>query len=137
MDEIIEGPPLPSLRAMSRYAVTITALTEKARAPDVKLDLDRWFELPEYEAALQQAYSLKFVHGELSSEGFNFDLIDARPAEHLWQLTPEELRRYIHALWRCERHAHPYGSLVLEAVISGALTIAVERLAACGKLASS
>ena len=124
-------PLLPDSKALNCYAETIRQLEVAFRAAGNPIAMDVWFSLPEYDAALNEAYALGLVHGDLSADGFDIPGIHSRPAEHLGQMSTAEVRRYVHALWRCERHAHPHGSLVLDAVQSGALGIAARRLAAC------
>ena len=124
-------PPLPDSKALNCYAETIRQLEAAFRAAGHAITMDAWFSLPEYDAALNEAYALQLVHGNLSADGFDMAGIHSRPAERLGQMPLAEVRRYVHALWRCERHTHPHGSLVLDAVQSGALGIAARRLAAC------
>ncbi|MGZ7459398.1 hypothetical protein ACXPVS_22350 [Pseudomonas sp. Ma2-10] len=123
-------PPLPGSKALNCYAETIRQLEAAFRADGHAIAMDAWFSMPEYDVALHEAYTLQLVHGDLSSDGFDMAGIHSRPAERLDQMSPAEVRRYVH-VWRCERHTHPHRSLVLDAVQSGALGIAARRLAAC------
>lgn len=113
---------LPERGALERYAEVIQRLEKAADGERGRsLDLDGFFALPEYDEALEQAYALGLVGEGLSADGFDFGAIDRRPAECLGALPRGEVRRYLHALWRCERHTHPHGSLVQAAIASGAL----------------
>ncbi|PTR29609.1 hypothetical protein [Pseudomonas sp. GV085] len=131
MGENDKLPPLPGSKALNCYAETISQLEKASRSAGHTMEMDAWFSLPEYDAALYEAYALQLVHGDLSADGFDMAGIHSRPAERLGQMPLAEVRRYVHALWRCERHTYPHGSLVLDAVQSGALGIAARRLAAC------
>ncbi|GJE43901.1 hypothetical protein [Methylobacterium soli] len=126
-----EDIPLPAPDKARAYADCALRLEAAAAAAGHGIEVDTWYELPAYGEALEQAYSLGIVDGRLSAAGFDLEAINARPAEQLKAMPPAEVRRYLHALWRCERHTHGYGSPVLDAVRSGALGIAASRLAAC------
>ncbi|EPN22701.1 hypothetical protein A247_27615 [Pseudomonas syringae pv. actinidiae ICMP 19099] len=88
------------------------------------------YELPEYAELLGQAYADGFVRGELSHEGFDFEAINARPQGQLSDTPYSEVCRYVHALYRAERHNWGWGSLVLAAIQSGALGVVAARLEA-------
>lgn len=138
METITEDQPaLPNWTALTRYAATIRNLVAASEAAGPELDLDGWFDLPAYSDALEQAYALQMVHSDLSADGFDMIAINSRPEEILGRLELPELRRYVHALWRCERHTHPHGSLVLDAVQSGALGLVASLLEARSNLPRS
>ncbi|MDI3356286.1 hypothetical protein MO767_18295 [Pseudomonas sp. UYIF39] len=86
------------------------------------------YELPEYNELLEQAYDRGFVGSDQSADGFDFEAINARPEKQLDGLPMAEIRRFVHALYRCERHNHGWSSLVLLAVQSGALGMIALRL---------
>jgi hypothetical protein len=123
-------PPLTGSKALNCYAETIRQLEAVFRVAGHAITMGAWFSLPEYDAALNEAYALQLVHGDLSADEVDMADIHSRPAEWLGQMPLAEVRRYVHALWRCERHTHPHGSVVLDSVQSGALGIAARRLAA-------
>lgn len=129
--------PLLTLDKARAYADCARRLEAAAVEAGPAMEVDDWYDLPAYIEALEQAYSLGIVDGCLSADGFDLGLINAQPASQVESMSPTEVRRYLHALWRCERHTHGYGSPVLDAVRSGALGIAVSRLAACSKLAAT
>lgn len=129
--------PLPASDKALAYADCARRLEAAAAEAGPAIEVDDWYELPAYIEALEQAYSAGIVDGRLSADGFNLGLINARPAEQVEGMSPVEVRRYLHALWRCERHTHGYGSPVLDAVRSGAFRLAASRLAACSKLAAT
>ena len=87
------------------------------------------YEFPEYNELLEQVYARGFVGSDQSADGFDFESINARPERQLGSMPIAEIRRFVHALYRCERHNHGWSSLVLLAVQSGALGIIAMRLA--------
>lgn len=97
---------------------------------DSVTDADKVYALPEYVDLLEQAYASRFVHGDLSADGVDFQAINARPLEQLSGMAMTEVRRFVHALYRCERHNWGWGSLVLAAIQSGALGAVATRLEA-------
>jgi hypothetical protein len=131
----IDSTPLPSPEQAEIFATGVERLQRAVEEEDwVESSIDnatKIYDMPEYDALLELAYTTGVVHGELSPDGFQFDLIDARPQEQLGALSKAEIRRYLHALYRCERHNWGWGSLVLSSVQSGALGIAARRLTAC------
>jgi hypothetical protein len=106
------------------------AVARKRWGLDSVEDVDRVYALPEYGDLLEKAYADGFVHGDLSADGFDFQAINARPREQLAGMAMTEVRRFVHALYRCERHNWGWGSLVLAAIQSGALGAVATRLEA-------
>ncbi|SDW36981.1 hypothetical protein SAMN05444064_10384 [Pseudomonas syringae] len=115
------------------------SLANGIRRLELAIERERWgadsvadaalaYELPEYAELLEQAYADGFVRGELSHEGFDFVAINARPQAQLSDITYSEVCRYIHAVYRAERHNWGWGSLVLAATQSGALGVIAARL---------
>ncbi|KAB1075940.1 hypothetical protein [Methylobacterium soli] len=94
-------------------------------------DAHQVYELPNYGELLEQAYTSGFVRGDLSADGFDFQAINTQPQEQLGGMPMAEVRRFVHALYRCERHNHGWGSFVLDAVQSGAFGVVASRLEAC------
>lgn len=117
------------------------ALASGIRRLELAVERERWgadsvadaalvYELPEYAELLEQAYADGFVRGELSHEGFDFEAINARPQGRLSDTPYSEVCRYVHALYRAERHNWGWGSLVLVSIQSGALGVVAARLEA-------
>lgn len=134
MGERREETPLPSRSQAQAFAAGIRRLElavarERWRLDSVA-DADKVYALPEYVDLLEQAYASGFVHGDLSADGVDFQAINARPREQLASMAMTEVRRFVHALYRCERHNCGWGSLVLMAIQSGALGAVATRLEA-------
>lgn len=125
-------PALPSRELQRSFAAGIRRLEAavgRARwGTDSIANADQVYGMAEYEDLLREAYADGFVHGELSHDGIDLETINARPEVQLAALPGRELRRYVHALYRCERHNHGWGSVVLMAVQSGALGLVARRL---------
>ena len=111
---------LPDHDALAHYANVVWRLEAAAGECGRLPNLDGFFALAEYDEALEEAYALGLVGGGLLADGF--DAMDQHPAECLGAMPRGEVRRYLHALWRCERHTHPLGSLVQAVTTSGALS---------------
>lgn len=140
MRERSKETPLPSRSQAQAFAAGIRRLElavarERWRLDSVT-DAEKVYALPEYVDLLEQAYASGFVHGDLSADGVDFQAINARPREQLAGMAMAEVRRFVHALYRCERHSFGWSSPVLDAVQSGALTIAVDKIAACSNPAA-
>jgi hypothetical protein len=125
-------PPLPTPLQCQRFLSAVSRLRTVVRSEiwgaDTAANADRVYELPEYKQLLDVACVGGFTHGDLSADGFDFDSINSQPLHHLANLPLAEIRRYIHALCRVERHNWGWASLVLAALQSGALEIAAGRL---------
>ncbi|RON06227.1 hypothetical protein [Pseudomonas brassicacearum] len=130
---------LPSSTQAQAFAAGIRrlerAIGRELWGEDSVSDAALVYELPEYAELLEEAYASGFVRGDLSHQGFDFDVINARPQAQLSALPYSEVCRYVHALYRCERHNWGWGSLVLWAIQSGALGIIASKLEACSSLA--
>lgn len=89
---------------------------------------ERFTESREYRLFIEGAYACGFVCSDLRP---NVDLnaVNQRPAEEMGRFDLKQLRHYVHTLIRSERASHGYGSLVWEAVLSGALERLLGRLA--------
>lgn len=136
MEEFVEEyPALPSKTRIKKFATGIRRLEDAVFQSHLTFDgeagVTRLYELKSYDDLLNLAYSTTFVHGSLSQEGIDLDAVNARPHEQLNNVPIDEVRRYIHALYRCERHNWGWGSLVLTAIRSGALGVVASRLEAC------
>jgi hypothetical protein len=125
---------LPSRSQAQAFAVGIRRLELAVARERWQLnsvaDADKVYALPEYGDLLEKAYADGFVHGDLSADGFDFQAINAGPREQLAGMAMTEVRRFVHALYRCERHNWGWGSLVLAAIHSGALGTVATRLEA-------
>lgn len=136
MEEFVEEyPPLPGKIRMKKFAAGIRRLEDAVTHSQQTFEgvdgVGQLYELKAYDDLLKLAYSTTFVHGSLSQEGVNLDAINARPHEQLDNMPMDEVRRYVHALYRCERHTWGWRSLVLTAIRSGALGVVASRLEAC------
>lgn len=105
----------PDRGALERYADVVRRLEAVTGVRGRSFDLDRLFALAEYDEAREMAYALGLVGGGLSADGFDAPL-------SAWALCPAARYARLHALWRCERHTHPPGSLVQAVIASGALS---------------
>lgn len=135
MNELVEGyPALPSKTRMKKFAAGIRRLEDAVICSRLTFEglvgVAQFYELTAYDDLLKLAYETTFVHGSLSQKGVNLEAIDARPLEQLGELPMDEVRRYVHALYRCERHNFGWGSLVLTSIRSGALGMVASRLEA-------
>lgn len=90
--------------------------------------LDDWLDLPELRRFVIGAYAAGFVCTDLAPMD-DFEEMGSRPREHLGNAGFNKLRHYLHTLLRAERWADGYSSPIREAIVSGALEIAVDRLA--------
>lgn len=138
MLEVDREVPLPTPTQARCFADAVERLAV-AEAASERLDLDGWYELPAYEAALEAAYRQGIVHGDLTADGaaFDIDCISARPEEQVGAMSAARARHLAHWLWRNERISHGYGSPVREAIRSGTLQIAARRIAACCNIAAT
>ncbi len=109
----------PDRGALERYANVVRRLEAVTSERGRSFDMDGLFALAEYDEAREMAYALGLVGGGLSADGL--DAIDRRPLS-AWALCPAARYARLHALWRCERHTHPPGSLVQAVIASGALS---------------
>lgn len=132
MLEADQEVPMPTHAQAQRFAEAVKRLAA-AEAEVTHLDLDGWYELPAYEAALEAAYRQGIVHGDLTADGSAFDLgaINARPDEEVGAMSAAQARHLVHWLYRNERASHGYGSPVRETIRSGALQLASSKIAAC------
>lgn len=128
------GAGLPSDAQAQAFAAGIRRLEQAIErelwGADSVADAALVYELAEYAELLEQAYAGGLVRGELSHEGFDFEAINVRPQGQLSDLPYSEVCRYVHALYRAERHNWGWGSLVLWAIQSGALGAVAARLEA-------
>ncbi|MGH8425436.1 MAG: hypothetical protein ACRER3_24275 [Pseudomonas fluorescens] len=135
MDELVEeSPALPSKTRMKKFAAGIRHLEDAVLHSELKFEgvdgVTQLYELKAYDDLHKLAYSTTFVHGSLSQKGIDLDAINARPLEQLDNVPIDEVRRYVHALYRCERHNFGWGSFVLTSISSGALGMVASRLEA-------
>ncbi len=136
MEELVEEyPALPSKTRMKKFAAGIRHLEDAVLHSQLTFEgvdgVTQLYELKAYDDLHKLAYSTTFVHGSLSQEGVDLDAINARPHEQLDNMPIDEVRRYVHTLYRCERHTWGWGSLVLSAIRSGALGVVASQLEAC------
>jgi len=106
------------------------AIEREQWGSDCNENATKVYELPEYNELLEQAYTRGFVGSGQSADGFDFEAINARPERQLDSMPMAEIQRFVHALYRCERHNHGWSSLVLLAVQSGAMGMIATRLTA-------
>lgn len=129
-----EYPALPSKTRMKKFAAGIRRLEDAVARSKLTFEglegVAQFYEIKAYDDLLELVYSTTFVHGSLSQKGIDLDTINARPLEQLGDLPMEEVRRYVHTLYRCERHTWGWGSLVLIAIRSGTLGVVASRLEA-------
>lgn len=84
-------------------------------------------QMPEYRLFTSGVYACGFVCSDLSPT-VDLGVVAARPAESLVNLHLPQLRHYMHTLMRSERAGFGYGSVLYEAVRSGALDVFCDRL---------
>jgi hypothetical protein len=93
------------------------------------IQLEDFFQLPEYQKFVVGAYACGFVCRDYSQmDGESFELMKTRPREHLGDCSFRVLRHWVHTLLRAERWADGYSSHVKEAIDSGALEVIAMRL---------
>jgi hypothetical protein len=84
-------------------------------------------QMPEYRLFTSGVYACGFVCSDLSPT-VDLGAVDERPGKALADLDLSQLRHYMHTLMRSERAGFGYGSVLYEAVRSGALDAFSERL---------
>lgn len=89
---------------------------------------DEFTELPEYGLFTSGAYACSFVCSDFSPTA-DLCAVMQRPEETLTSMTLPQLRHCVHSLMRSERAGYGYGSILYEAIKSGALEVLCERLA--------
>lgn len=82
----------------------------------------------EYLLFITGAYACGFVCSDLKPK-LDLDRVNRSPRDQIARMDLKKLRHYVHMLLRAERANDGYGSVIWEAVRSGALEVLLRRLA--------